>query len=76
LNKPTLFVDDNKQQLDGLLDDMIKPFDLPGKFRTFGFVDDKRYRLSKGNDIATLRDGSDITLIANGIMVAAAQMLE
>nr|CDS57950.1 hypothetical protein SYMBAF_50026 [Serratia symbiotica] len=33
----TLFIDDNEQQLDGLLDDVIKSFDLPGKFHAFGF---------------------------------------
>ncbi|HEI8866481.1 TPA: transketolase [Serratia odorifera] len=37
LNNLTLFIDYNKQQLDGLLDEVIRPFDLAGKFRAFGF---------------------------------------
>lgn len=32
-----MFVDWNKQQLDGELDDIISAFDLEGKFRAFGF---------------------------------------
>ena len=32
-----MFVDWNKQQLDGQLDEIINPFDLEGKFRAFGF---------------------------------------
>lgn len=38
LHNLTLFVDYNKQQLDGPLDEEIKPFDLAGKFRAFGFA--------------------------------------
>ena len=37
LNNHTVFVDWNKQQLDGQLDEIINPFDLEGKFRAFGF---------------------------------------
>lgn len=37
LNNLTIFVDWNKQQLDGELDEIICPFDLEGKFRAFGF---------------------------------------
>ncbi|WP_308064378.1 transketolase [Escherichia marmotae] len=37
LNNLTVFVDWNKQQLDGELDEIINPFDLEGKFRAFGF---------------------------------------
>ncbi|MCV8867237.1 transketolase [Escherichia coli] len=37
LNNLTVFVDWNKQQLDGQLDEIINPFDLEGKFRAFGF---------------------------------------
>lgn len=36
LNNLTLLLDWNKQQLDGTLDEVIKPFDLPGKFTAFG----------------------------------------
>ncbi|MOA30390.1 transketolase [compost metagenome] len=32
-----MFVDWNKQQLDGELDEIICAFDLEGKFRAFGF---------------------------------------
>jgi transketolase len=31
------FVDDNKKQLDGLVDDICRPFDLPAKFASFGW---------------------------------------
>lgn len=37
LNNLTVFVDWNKQQLDGELDEIICAFDLEGKFRAFGF---------------------------------------
>lgn len=37
LNNLTVFVDWNKQQLDGELDDIIHPFCLEDKFRAFGF---------------------------------------
>ncbi|WP_411195484.1 transketolase [Raoultella planticola] len=37
LTNLTIFVDWNKQQLDGELDEIICAFDLEGKFRTFGF---------------------------------------
>lgn len=37
LNNLTVFVDWNKQQLDGELDDIINPFCLEDKFRAFGF---------------------------------------
>ncbi|WP_284676195.1 1-deoxy-D-xylulose-5-phosphate synthase N-terminal domain-containing protein, partial [Serratia marcescens] len=37
LNNLTLFIDYNKQQLDGALDEVIQPFDLAAKFRAFGF---------------------------------------
>jgi len=36
LNNLTVLVDWNKQQLDGTLDEVIKPFDLAGKFTAFG----------------------------------------
>lgn len=45
-----IFIDNNKQQLDGWLDDIIRPFDLADKFRAFGF-DTQRV---KGDDIASL----------------------
>ena len=47
LNNLTVFVDWNKQQLDGELDEIISAFDLEGKFRAFGF------------DVATVK-GDDI----------------
>ena len=37
LNNLTVFVDWNKLQLDGRLDDIINPFNLEEKFRAFGF---------------------------------------
>lgn len=37
LTNLTVFVDWNKQQLDGELDEIISAFDLEGKFRAFGF---------------------------------------
>ncbi|QKJ87943.1 Transketolase [Paramixta manurensis] len=51
LNNLTLFIDWNKQQLDGALDEVIQPFDLEGKFRAFGFDT----AMIKGDDIATLQ---------------------
>lgn len=52
LNNLTLFIDYNKQQLDGRLDEIIKPFDLDGKFKAFGFDALK----IKGDDIAAIRE--------------------
>ncbi|EMO6900627.1 transketolase [Pluralibacter gergoviae] len=37
LNNLTIFVDWNKQQLDGTLDEIISPFSLAEKFAAFGF---------------------------------------
>ncbi|WP_395858633.1 transketolase [Affinibrenneria salicis] len=51
LHNLTLFIDYNKQQLDGRLDEVIKPFDLAGKFRAFGFD----VQTIRGDDIETLR---------------------
>lgn len=50
LNNLTLFIDYNKQQLDGALDEVIQPFDLAAKFRAFGF----EVQTIKGDDIAAL----------------------
>lgn len=50
LHNLTVFIDWNKQQLDGELDDIINPFDLEGKFRAFGFD----VATVKGDDIAGL----------------------
>lgn len=50
LNNLTVFVDWNKQQLDGELDEIICAFDLEGKFRAFGFD----VCTVKGDDIAGL----------------------
>lgn len=50
LNNLTVFVDWNKQQLDGELDEIICAFDLEGKFRAFGY----NVCTVKGNDIAAI----------------------
>lgn len=50
LNNLTVFVDWNKQQLDGGLDDIIRPFSLEDKFTAFGF----EAITVKGDDIAGL----------------------
>lgn len=50
LNNLLLFIDNNKQQLDGRLDDIIRPFDLSEKFRAFGF----EAHSVKGDDIDRL----------------------
>lgn len=50
LHNLTVFVDWNKQQLDGELDEIICAFDLEGKFRAFGFD----VCTVKGDDIAAL----------------------
>jgi len=50
LNNLTVFVDWNKQQLDGELDEIICAFDLEGKFRAFGYD----VCTVKGNDIAAI----------------------
>ena len=50
LNNLTIFVDWNKQQLDGELDEIICAFDLEGKFRAFGFD----VVTVKGDDIPAL----------------------
>lgn len=52
LNNLTLFIDYNKQQLDGTLDEVIKPFDLKAKFSAFGFD----IVSVKGDDIAAIYD--------------------
>jgi len=54
LNNLTVYVDWNKQQLDGELDEIICAFDLEGKFRAFGFD----VRTVKGDDIAGLLTAS------------------
>jgi transketolase len=51
LNNLLVFVDWNKQQLDGELDDIIRPFDLDGKFHAFGFD----VHTVKGDDIPALQ---------------------
>lgn len=50
LNNLTVFIDWNKQQLDGELEEIINPFDLEGKFRAFGFD----VVTVKGDDISGL----------------------
>jgi transketolase len=51
LNNLLVFVDWNKQQLDGELDAIINPFDLEGKFHAFGFD----VHTVKGDDIPALQ---------------------
>jgi len=60
LNNLTVFIDYNKQQLDGLLDEVIKPFDLAGKFSAFGFD----VLTIKGDDIVALQNA--LTLVRQG----------
>ncbi|WP_455428319.1 transketolase [Dryocola sp. LX212] len=50
LNNLTVFIDWNKQQLDGELDEIICAFDLSGKFISFGFD----VQTVKGDDISGL----------------------
>ncbi len=52
LNNLLVFIDWNKQQLDGELDDIIAPFDLAEKFQAFGFD----VQTVKGDDIAAIQD--------------------
>jgi len=52
LHNLTLFIDYNKQQLDGTLDEVIKPFDLAGKFSAFGFD----VQTIKGDDIVAISE--------------------
>lgn len=52
LHNLTLFIDYNKQQLDGTLDEVIKPFDLAGKFCAFGFD----VQTIKGDDVGAISD--------------------
>ncbi|BCU54743.1 transketolase [Enterobacter kobei] len=52
LNNLTVFVDWNKQQLDGELDEIICAFDLEGKFRAFSYD----VCTVKGDDIAAIRE--------------------
>ncbi|MFY2739119.1 transketolase [Pseudocitrobacter faecalis] len=51
LNNLLVFIDWNKQQLDGELDDIIAPFDLAEKFQAFGFD----VQTVKGDDIAAIQ---------------------
>ncbi|KEA50050.1 carbohydrate degradation protein [Mangrovibacter sp. MFB070] len=51
LNNLVLFVDWNKQQLDGPLSEIISPGDLSAKFRAFGFA----VTQVKGDDIAGIQ---------------------
>ncbi|NIY46024.1 transketolase [Cedecea colo] len=50
LSNLTVFIDWNKQQLDGELDEIICAFDLEGKFNSFGFD----VQTVKGDDISGL----------------------
>ncbi len=57
-----VFVDWNKQQLDGELDDIISAFDLEAKFRAFGFD----VMTVKGDNLAGLLDCVKPEVPANG----------
>lgn len=66
LNNLLVYIDWNKQQLDGELDDIIAPFDLAEKFHAFGFD----VQTVKGGDIAAIqavtrpvRSGDDLPRI-------------
>ena len=48
LGRFVLIADMNKKQLDGLVDDVCCAFDVPGKFRAFGF---EVYQ-AQGDDVA------------------------
>ncbi len=61
LNNLLVFVDWNKQQLDGELDDIIRPFDLAAKFRAFGF----EVLTVKGDDIAALHQAAKSGSVAD-----------
>lgn len=50
LNNLVVFLDYNKQQLDGYIDDIIKPFSFEEKLRAFGF----ETVTVKGNDIKAI----------------------
>lgn len=56
LDKVVVFIDDNKRQLDGYTEDIIKPFDLAAKMRSFGFYTQK----VKGNDEELISEAIDI----------------
>ncbi len=61
-NNLTVFVDWNKQQLDGELDEIICAFDLEGKFAPFGFD----VVTVKGDDIPALNCEGHCTGSASG----------
>lgn len=50
LNNLVIFIDYNKKQLDGTLDEVIKPFNFNDKFSAFGFD----AQMIKGDDIAAI----------------------
>ncbi|MEI8670725.1 1-deoxy-D-xylulose-5-phosphate synthase N-terminal domain-containing protein [Vibrio sp. SA48] len=60
LNNLLVFIDYNKRQLDGFIDDIQRPFDLRQKFEAFGFH-------------ALQVNGGDIPSIANAIESHKAQ---
>lgn len=52
LNNLVIFVDYNKKQLDGMLDEVIMPFSFYDKFKAFGFD----VQTVKGDDISAIYD--------------------
>ena len=52
LDNLIMFVDYNKKQLDGWTEDICKPYDLEGKFESFGW----KVQTVKGNDVEEIYD--------------------
>ena len=56
------FIDWNKKQLDGYVEEILKPFDFVEKFRAFGFHTQK----VNGGDVAALREAIDACALEKG----------
>ena len=50
LNNCIVIIDDNKRQLDGYTKDVLNPFSIPDKMKTFGF----HTEVVKGNDVEAI----------------------
>lgn len=50
LNNCIVIIDNNKKQLDGILEDVLDPFDIPDKMRAFGF----ETKVVKGDDLEAI----------------------
>lgn len=55
LNNCIVIIDWNKRQLDGTLEEVMKPFDIPKKMRAFGF----NTQIVKGNDLEAIDNAID-----------------